>query len=116
MISHAECLHPSTPSARAKCRRAKAKGEVLEPGFHPPLYSLGPPPATPKVVGEAKEKERNRGKTPRDKSKQCHICGVEKIVAKGTHRTMPDLTLLVGEDCFYYLDPEEKITPMDVKL
>jgi len=113
MISHADCAHAPTPGERAKCRRARARGEVLEVGFSPPLYSLGPPPkgATPKVI---QEKERNRGKTPRDKSKQCHICGVEKIVAKGTHRLMPDLTLLVGEDCFYYLDPEQEIKAMDV--
>jgi hypothetical protein len=111
MISHTDCAHAATPGERAKCRRARARGEVLE-GFSAPLYSLGPPPAgaTPKVMPE---KERNRGKTPRDKAKQCHICGVEKIVAMGTHRTMPALTLLVGEDCFYYLDPEEKITALE---
>jgi hypothetical protein len=113
VISHADCAHASTPGERAKCRRRHAKGEAEEPGFHPPLYSLGPPPKQASVK-TIPEKERNRGKTPRDKAKQCHICGVEKIVAKGTHRLMPDLTLLVGEDCFYYLDPDEKITAMDV--
>jgi hypothetical protein len=105
-ISHADCTHASTPGERAKCRRARSKGEV---------HTDDGQQATPRVVGETKEKERNRGKTPRDKAKQCHICGVEKIVAKGTHRTMPDLTLLVGEDCFYYLDPDLEIVAMDVR-
>jgi hypothetical protein len=102
VISHTDCDHPSTPSARARCRRARAKGEVLEP-------DSSPQGATPKVIPE---KERNRGKTPRDRWKQCHVCGVERIVAQGKDR-LRDLTLLVGEDCFYYLDPEQPIISLE---
>lgn len=108
MIDHSTCDHASTPRDRAKCRRARAKGEVLEPGFHPPLYSLGPPPkekATPRAPGE----ERNQGTTPRDRDKQCQVCSVERVVAIGKHREHLDLTVAVGERCFYNLDPEKPI-------
>ena len=106
MISHKDCTHPSTPSARAKCRRAHAKGEVLEPGFHPPLYSLGPPPkTTERSRGEGRE--RNTGTTPKDRDKQCDVCGVERIKWRGTD-ILSGLVLYVGEHCFYMVkrDPE----------
>jgi hypothetical protein len=62
--------------------------------------------ATPKEVDFTKE--RNRGTTPRDRDKQCDICGIEKIVAHGKDR-LRDLHMYVGERCFYYLDPEAPI-------
>lgn len=108
MISHTDCEHPSTSGARAKCRRARSKGEVhTEEGFVPPLYSLGPPPkvgATALVL----EKERNRGRTPRDRDKQCDVCGVERIQVRGIHR-WNNMLISVGEDCMYYLDPEQEM-------
>jgi hypothetical protein len=111
MISHAQCDHPSTPGARAKCRRARSRGEVLAPGFSPPLYSLGPPPrgATPQEVDFSKE--RNRGRTPRDRDKQCDICGIEKIELRGRHR-WNDMLISVGEDCTYYLDPDQEVVAL----
>lgn len=103
MISHADCDHPNSSSARAKCRRARAKGEAhTEEG----KVQEG---ATPVVVLE--EKERNRGKTPRDRDKQCDICGVERIRVRGMHRWNGMLTS-VGWDCHYYLDPEEPQTDL----
>jgi hypothetical protein len=100
MISHTACSHPSTPSARSKCRRARAKGEA--------------PEETTAVERQASikevnfERERNTGTTPRDRDKQCDICGVEKTVAWGKDR-LRDLHLYVGERCFYYLDPDSQI-------
>lgn len=109
MISHTTCDHPSTSGARAKCRRARAQGEVHteEVGFSAPLWSLGPPPppgATPRVL----EKERNRGTTPRDRDKQCDMCGIERIEVRGIHRWNGTM-IFVGERCMYYLDPQEEM-------
>lgn len=110
MISHKDCTHPSTPGARAKCRRARVKGEVLV-GFQPPLYSLdarlGPKLASVKEVG----RERNRGQTPRDKDKQCDICGVEKIAYRGTD-PLNGILLTVGERCEYYVRHAEDLVAL----
>lgn len=101
MISHAQCDHPSTPGARAKCRRARSKGEV-----HAEVQEEG---ATPKEVDFSKE--RNRGRTPRDRDKQCDICGIEKIELRGRHR-WNDMLISVGEDCTYYLDPDQEVVAL----
>ncbi len=88
MISHKDCEHPSTPSARAKCRRAKAGGSVKEVDF-------------------SRSERTSRGggggprqQTPRDRDKQCMVCGVERIVWKGTD-PLSGLILFVGERCEY---------------
>lgn len=94
MINHSTCDHPSTSGARAKCRRARQNDDP-----------------TPKVKGEATPKhigpshhdptrERNRGTTPRDRDKQCHICGVERIEYRGTD-ALTGILLYVGERCLY---------------
>lgn len=103
MIDHSQCDHPSTSGARAKCRRARRQD-----GFHPPLYSLGPPPrqtASKKEVwfGFAHhdpDRERNRGTTPRDKDRQCVVCGIELIQFRGTD-PVSGILLYVGERCYW---------------
>lgn len=48
---------------------------------------------------ERQEKDdSNYGQTPRDKDKECHVCGVEKIEFKGTD-AFTGLLVLVGEKC-----------------
>jgi hypothetical protein len=105
MIDHSECTHLSTPGARAKCRRARFKGEVLV-GFQPPLYSLDAR-LSPKTTERSHEKERNRGSTPKDRDKQCDVCGVERIKWRGVD-ILSGLVLYVGSRCFYMVkrDPE----------
>jgi hypothetical protein len=102
MINHSNCDHPRTSSARAKCRRSG--GNYSEKvGFAPPLYSLGPPPGPGRrVIGKKEREERddNYGQTPRDKEKECMVCGVERIEFKGTD-PLTGLTLYVGERCTY---------------
>ncbi len=99
MINHSNCDHPSTSGARAKCRRAKAGSTPTKEN----APSEGG--ATPKEVffGKAHHdpnRERNRGTTPRDKDKQCHICGVERIEFRGTD-PITGILLFVGERCVY---------------
>lgn len=90
MISHKDCEHPSTPSARAKCRRAQAKGEdgatVKEVNFT--------------GVSQKKASVDKYGQTPRDRDKQCQNCGVERILYRGTD-PLSGLLLFVGERCEY---------------
>lgn len=96
MIDHSNCDHPATSSARAKCRRAHRNG------------------------GEVKTKSRDtrrgdptgRPATPNDKADACDICGVERIVAKGTPPLEKRL-LFVGAKCAYYLNDAPDITPLD---
>jgi hypothetical protein len=92
----------------------RAKGEVLEPGFYPPLYSLGPPlkvGASVKVLDLGRE--RNTGTTPRDRDKQCDVCGVERIAYFGLD-IVSGIRMYVGERCYYMVkrDPEGAI-PLD---
>lgn len=86
MIDHSNCDHPRTSSARAKCRRAQAGGG-----------------STPKRKASEKEVDfKGSGgatpQTPRDRSDECHICGVERIEFKGTD-AWTGLHVLVGERC-----------------
>lgn len=107
MISHTGCDHERTPGARAKCRRTRSKGETL-PWPQPPLYSLGPPPKVREVKWGGKahhdpDRERNQGTTPRDRDKQCDICGVEKILVRGTD-PLRGILIFVGERCSYMVE------------
>lgn len=97
MISHAECSHPSTPGARAKCRRARANGQEVKTTERVSV-------ATPKETG----RERNRGTTPRDRDLQCDVCGVERIMWRGCD-VLTGLLLYVGERCFYYVKEGDPI-------
>jgi hypothetical protein len=111
MIDHSNCDHPSTSSARAKCRRARASGKESTSNGE---KREG---ATPKTVffGKAHHdpnRERNRGTTPRDKFNQCHICGIEKIEFSGTD-PVSGILLFVGERCTYRIEnePDFKAVP-----
>lgn len=99
MISHKDCDHPSTPGARAKCRRARGG-------------------ATPKEVdlskaSRAKDPDDNYGQTPRDRDKQCVVCGVEKIEWRGTD-PLSGILLFVGAKCEYMVRRSEDKAPVEV--
>lgn len=87
MISHRDCEHASTPSARAKCRRAKNGATPKKVDFS-------------KVEGRGRGGNKEYGQTPRDRDKQCMNCGVERILYRGTD-PMSGLLLYVGERCEY---------------
>lgn len=108
MISHKDCGHPSTPGARAKCRRQKK-----EPWPSPPLYSLGPPPGATKVRRSKDEDDDRYGQTPRDRDKQCVVCGVEKIAFRGTD-PISGILLFVGERCEYMVRRAEDRREVEV--
>lgn len=96
MISHAECDHPSTPGARAKCRRARAGGKTAretQQGGHTSEEG-------PRSPASSTFKERNTGTTPKDRALQCDVCGVERIMWRGTD-ILTGLMLYVGGRCFY---------------
>lgn len=58
------------------------------------------------------DRERNRGTTPRDRDKQCMVCGVERIEFQGTDPKTNRL-LFVGERCTWMIenDPDFKAVP-----
>lgn len=95
MINHTNCEHPSTSSARAKCRRGIAQGN-----------------ATPKIIDTRDGTPTGRPRTPSDPAKCCDICGVERISAKGTPPIERRL-IFVGPKCEYYLNDAPDITPID---
>lgn len=99
MINHSECAHEATSSARAKCRRAMRNGDES------PKTTKSP--RSPKA-----DNDRNTGTTPRDKDKQCMICGVERIDRKGTP-PLEKYMLYVGPKCGYYLADATDISPVD---
>lgn len=104
MIDHTNCDHPSTSGARAKCRRARAAGGVhTEDGQ-----------ATPKDVDFSKSGGGGKkAQTPRDRDKQCDVCGVERIAYRGLD-VISGVVLYVGERCYYMVkrDPAGAI-PLD---
>ena len=93
MINHSNCDHPRTPSARAKCRRAQQGGST--------------PKASSKEVDFSKGGGTS-GSTPRDRDKQCDVCGVERIVLRGTD-PLTGVILSVGEKCSYMLKISEDV-------
>lgn len=100
MINHSTCNHPSTSGARSKCRKAQAAGKE-----HTEAEG-----ATPKIIGLKKgrdEEEDRYGQTPRDRDKQCDVCGVEKIAWRGLD-VISGIVLYVGQRCYYYVkaDPD----------
>lgn len=95
MISHKTCEHPSTPSARAKCRRANGVGPKKQ-DWHPPMVL----PQGRASVKEVDFRGDSYGQTPRDRDKQCMVCGVERILYRGTD-TLSGLLLFVGDRCQY---------------
>jgi hypothetical protein len=52
------------------------------------------------------DRPRNTGQVPRDKDKQCDICGVERIVAKGTD-PLRNILIFVGERCAYMVERQD---------
>jgi len=89
MIDHTNCDHPRTSSARAKCRRAHRNGDGA------------PTTATPKDI-DFGSGGGTSGSTPRDKDKQCDVCGVERIELRGTD-PLTGVILHVGAKCSYML-------------
>lgn len=108
MIDHSGCDHPRTSKDRAKCRKLRAQA-----GFHPPLYSLGPPPkvkgATSKRI---KDDDDNYGQTPARRDMECHKCGVERIIARGTD-PISGILLYVGEKCYWYIKDAPDRQPVE---
>jgi hypothetical protein len=93
MINHTNCDHPSTSSARGKCRKARAAGgEYKGTGATPKELDLS-------KAATSKFKD-NYGQTPRDRDKQCDVCGVEKIAWRGLD-VISGVVLYVGDKCFY---------------
>jgi hypothetical protein len=106
MIDHSGCDHPRSSSARAKCRRSRAAGE--EGGG---ARELGDSRATPKRSWGGKahhdpDRERNTGQVPKDKANECHICHVERIVARGTD-PLTGILVFVGERCSYMVERQD---------
>jgi hypothetical protein len=84
-IYHSKCDHESTSSARAKCRRGNSdKGASI------------------KTI-DFKGSGAKKASTPRDRDKQCDICGVERIAYRGTDPLSRSL-IYVGDKCAYYLN------------
>lgn len=98
-INHSNCDHPSTSSARSKCRRAHANGHEVAQG------------ASVKTVNFARGGAK-KASTPRDRDKQCDICGVERIVMRGTP-PVEGYMIFVGEKCAYYLNDALDIVHLD---
>lgn len=88
-MSHRDCEHESTPSARAKCRRLQAKGD-------------NPPKAASKRQIDFSGGGGATQQTPRDRDRACMVCGVEPISWRGTD-PMTDRLLYVGDKCRYYI-------------
>ena len=98
MINHSNCKHPSTSGARSKCRKARAAGSefTAEEGATPRDLDLS------KSTSRKKDDEDRYGQTPRDRDKQCDVCGVERIAWRGLD-VISDIVLYVGQRCKYYV-------------
>ena len=99
MIDHSNCDHPSTSSARAKCRRSIKSGSTPRP--------------------QATEKEIDfsgsggaQSTTPRDRFNACDNCGVERVTVKGTD-PVDGILKYVGNRCEYIVRHAKDITPLD---
>lgn len=102
-ISHTQCEHPSTSSARAKCRRARAKGGVhTEQG------------GASVVEVDFSKAETKKSSTPRDKERACMVCGVEPFTARG-HDEVNGQYLYVGDKCFYMIKRDPDFQLWDAK-
>lgn len=102
MIDHSRCDHPSTSSARAKCRRAQARGD-----------------AVPQNGAAVKEVDFSgsggaKSSTPRDKDRACMVCGVEPFTARGRD-VVNDTMLYVGDRCFYMIQRDPDLQLWDAK-
>lgn len=96
MINHSNCDHPSTSSARARCRR-QANGGTTK--------------ATPKELdftgsGGAK------AQTPGRRDLECDNCGVERIAYRGTD-PLTGVLRFVGERCYYTVKRSPDTIPLD---
>ena len=98
MINHSNCKHPSTSGARSKCRKARASGKefTAEEGATPMELDLS------KSTSRKKDDEDRYGQTPRDRDKQCDVCGVERIAWRGLD-VISNVVLYVGQRCKYYV-------------
>lgn len=94
MISHKDCDHESTSRARAKCRRQQAGGSVKEVDFSKAEKRSGG------------GKQPTNGQAPRDRENECDVCGVERVIAKGTD-VLTGRTLYVGPKCQYMINGAE---------
>lgn len=104
MINHSNCDHPRTSSARAKCRKAQANGKV---------HTDASQGATPVEVDMRRSDPTGKAQTPRDRDKQCDVCGVERIAYRGLD-VISGVVLYVGERCYYMVkrDPNGAV-PLD---
>ena len=94
-ISHAGHNHPSTPSARAKCRRGQQTQGATQT-------------ATPRALKVPDEEFH-----PADKDRCCYNCRLRLIEWKGMTR-ISRMMIYVCEKCYYMLDKDEPIEPMEV--
>lgn len=85
MINHSNCDHPSSSSARAKCRRAAKSGDA---------------PVKSREIDMRDSTPTGRPRTPSDPAKCCDNCGVERIILRGTDPLTGTLKF-VGEKCAY---------------
>lgn len=122
MISHDNCSHPSSSGERAKCRRARAKGQptptanmlvgpICDDAYceHDLCRRLRPEVAKAVWLGKRHhnpDRERNTGQTPRDRHRECTVCGVEVIEFAGTD-PVSGILLYVGERCTWRVEKSE---------
>lgn len=97
MIDHSKCDHERTSKARARCRRQQVGGKDR---------------ASTRTVDFSKGGGGKKASTPRDRDKQCDICGVERITMRGTP-PLENIMLYVGDKCSYYLNDATDIVPLD---
>lgn len=85
MMSHTTCEHPSTPAARAKCRRANGVSTPRTEG------------ATPRVLRLRDDREEH----PADPARCCTVCKLRKIEWKGTDY-ITGILLYLCDKCKYH--------------
>lgn len=100
MIDHSQCDHPSTPSARSKCRRARRKEGGEDVSRETSTKHASKKDTWFGLAHHNPDRERNQGTTPRDRDRQCHVCTVEKIQFRGTD-PVSGILLYVGERCLW---------------
>lgn len=96
MMSHTTCEHPSTPSARAKCRRANGVRSTSD--------------ATPRALRQKKEDEEER---PADRSRCCNVCRLRKIEWRGTDLETGRL-LDTCTKCMYHIQFSDDLVDVEV--
>jgi hypothetical protein len=100
MIDHSNCDHERTSKARAKCRRALANGAEA--------------PKADKKELDFRGSGGVSSKTPRDKERECMVCGVERFEARGRDMISGSY-LYVGEKCMYMIQNDPDAQGWDAK-